>query len=38
MLHAQGFDHLNDQEAEEMESMEQRIMKRFRLPDPYSVH
>jgi len=38
MLHAQGFDHLNDQEAEEMESMERRIMKRFRLPDPYSVH
>lgn len=38
MLHAQGFDHLNDQEAEEMESMERRIMRRFRLPDPYSVH
>ncbi|MEY3669079.1 MAG: hypothetical protein RL258_474 [Pseudomonadota bacterium] len=38
MLHAQGFDHLEDQEAEEMESIERRIMKRFRLPDPYSVH
>ncbi|MFM1880155.1 MAG: hypothetical protein RLZZ344_389 [Pseudomonadota bacterium] len=38
MLHAQGFDHLHDDEAEEMESMEQRIMRRFRLPDPYSVH
>jgi probable rRNA maturation factor len=38
MLHAQGLDHEDPEEAEEMEAMECRILKRFRLPDPYSVH
>lgn len=38
MLHAQGLDHEDPEEAEHMESLERRILRRFRLPDPYSVH
>lgn len=38
MLHAQGLDHEDPEEAEHMEALERRILKRFRLPDPYSVH
>jgi probable rRNA maturation factor len=38
MLHAQGLDHEDPAEAEHMESIEKRILQRFRLPDPYSVH
>lgn len=38
MLHAQGLDHEDPDEAEDMEALERRILKRFRLPDPYSVH
>jgi len=38
MLHAQGLDHEDPEEAEHMEGLERRILKRFRLPDPYSVH
>lgn len=38
MLHAQGLDHEDPDEAEHMEALERRILKRFRLPDPYSVH
>lgn len=36
VLHLQGFDHENDQEAEEMESCESRIMKTLGFPDPYA--
>lgn len=38
MLHAQGLDHEDPDEADNMEAIEQRILRRFRLPDPYSVH
>ncbi|MBQ8707158.1 MAG: rRNA maturation RNase YbeY [Succinivibrionaceae bacterium] len=35
-LHLLGFDHITDQEAEEMETAEKRIMtQKLHLPDPY---
>lgn len=36
-LHACGLDHLNDQEAEQMEALEVDILRRFRIANPYSV-
>lgn len=36
-LHACGLDHLNDQEAEQMEALEVAILRRFRIANPYSV-
>jgi probable rRNA maturation factor len=36
-LHALGFDHLDDRQAEEMESLERKILKRFRISDPYAL-
>jgi probable rRNA maturation factor len=36
VLHAQGFDHENDEEAEEMEQLERDIMEALEYPDPYS--
>ena len=36
VLHAQGFDHENDEEAEEMEQLERDIMEVLRYPDPYA--
>jgi len=36
VLHAQGFDHENDEEAEEMEQLERDIMEALRYPDPYA--
>lgn len=35
-LHAQGWDHETDEEAEEMEAYEREIMKSMGFPDPYS--
>lgn len=35
-LHAQGWDHETDEEAEEMEAREREIMKAMGFPDPYS--
>jgi probable rRNA maturation factor len=35
VLHAQGFDHDNDEEAEEMEQLERDIMEALGYPDPY---
>ena len=35
VLHAQGFDHENDEEAEEMEQLERDIMEALGYPDPY---
>ena len=35
-LHAQGFDHENDEEAEEMEQLERDIMEALSYPDPYA--
>ncbi len=34
-LHALGFDHLDERQAEVMESLERKILKRFRISDPY---
>lgn len=35
-LHAQGWDHETDKEAEAMEAREREIMKMLGFPDPYS--
>jgi len=35
MLHLQGFDHIEDAEAEAMEALETVIVKRLGYPDPY---
>jgi probable rRNA maturation factor len=36
VLHAQGFDHEHDDEAEEMEQLERDIMEALEYPDPYA--
>jgi probable rRNA maturation factor len=36
VLHAQGWDHMTDEEAEEMEALETRLMKSLGFADPYS--
>jgi len=35
-LHLLGYDHLDDAEAEGMEGLEQAVMTRLGLPDPYA--
>lgn len=35
MLHLQGFDHIKDDEAEQMEQREINLMKKLGLPNPY---
>jgi len=35
VLHAQGFEHDDDVEAQAMESLEAALLRRFRIPDPY---
>ena len=35
MLHLQGYDHVDDEQAIEMERLEKRIMKAFGYADPY---
>jgi len=35
VLHAQGFDHEHDDEAEEMEQLERDILEALGYPDPY---
>ena len=35
-LHAAGFDHEAPDEAERMEAIERRVLKRFRIADPYA--
>jgi len=35
-LHLAGYDHENDDEAEEMEALERRILGRLAIPDPYA--
>ncbi|MFK4753238.1 rRNA maturation RNase YbeY [Oceanobacter antarcticus] len=34
-LHLLGYDHINDDEAEEMEELEQRLLAQLGFPDPY---
>lgn len=36
ILHLRGFDHEDDNEAEEMEALERRMLARLGLPDPYT--
>jgi probable rRNA maturation factor len=37
MLHLLGHDHEDDDEAEEMEALERRVLARLAIPDPYAV-
>lgn len=36
VLHAQGWDHIDDEEAEEMEQLERDILEALGYPDPYA--
>ena len=36
-LHLLGYDHENNRDAEAMERLERRILKRLAIPDPYAV-
>jgi probable rRNA maturation factor len=35
-LHLQGYDHIEDEEAEEMEALEVKILSKLGYPDPYT--
>lgn len=35
LLHLLGYDHENDEDAEEMEGLERRMLARLAIPDPY---
>ena len=35
VLHAQGFEHEEDEQAAAMEGLETALLRRFRIPDPY---
>lgn len=37
LLHLMGYDHQSDDEAQEMEGVEVRILARLGIPDPYAV-
>ncbi|MBC7203980.1 MAG: rRNA maturation RNase YbeY [Pusillimonas sp.] len=37
VLHALGYDHQNDQDAQEMESLEARILQKLGFTNPYQV-
>jgi probable rRNA maturation factor len=37
VLHAQGYDHLDDEEAAEMEGLETEILARLGVADPYAA-
>ena len=36
VLHARGYDHLDEEEAEEMEALETKILTGLGFPNPYS--
>ncbi|MFC6670069.1 rRNA maturation RNase YbeY [Marinobacterium aestuariivivens] len=36
-LHLLGYDHINDEDADEMESLEQQILADLAIPDPYQA-
>jgi probable rRNA maturation factor len=36
-LHLLGFDHINDAEAEVMETLERTLLARLDIADPYAV-
>jgi probable rRNA maturation factor len=37
VLHLLGYDHLTNEEAEEMEQLERKILARLAIPDPYAL-
>ncbi len=37
LLHLFGYDHESDEEGEEMEALERKILARLAIPDPYAV-
>jgi probable rRNA maturation factor len=37
-LHLVGYDHETDEDAEEMEGLERRILAELGIPDPYATH
>ncbi|MDO4906147.1 MAG: rRNA maturation RNase YbeY [Lautropia sp.] len=37
VLHAHGMDHLDDEQAAEMEALEIALLRRFRIDDPYTL-
>lgn len=37
MLHLQGYDHLNDIEAQEMESLEVQLLEKLNINNPYLI-
>jgi probable rRNA maturation factor len=37
VLHAQGFDHEDESEAQAMEGLETALLRRLRIPDPYAA-
>jgi len=37
-LHLIGYDHQTEQQADEMEGLESRIMRSMNMPDPYRAH
>ncbi|MDP5031252.1 MAG: rRNA maturation RNase YbeY [Paraglaciecola sp.] len=37
-LHLLGYDHINDDEAEHMESLERKILQQLSIDDPYQNH
>lgn len=38
ILHLRGYDHIKDDEAEEMEALETQILASLSIPDPYLVN
>lgn len=38
ILHLMGYDHMDDQEAEEMEQFERELLAELNIPDPYVPH
>ncbi|HEY5718477.1 MAG TPA: rRNA maturation RNase YbeY [Motiliproteus sp.] len=37
-LHLLGYDHIDEQEAEEMEALETRLLSQLNIPAPYETH
>jgi probable rRNA maturation factor len=37
LLHLQGYDHITDAEAEEMEGLETAMLAKLGFPDPYQL-
>ncbi|REG84248.1 rRNA maturation RNase YbeY [Marinomonas pollencensis] len=37
ILHLRGYDHINDDEAEEMEALEVQLLASLAIPDPYLI-